>query len=328
MKSIKLSVALCTYNGERFLSEQLRSIETQTRQPDEIVICDDCSTDRTRTILREVSARAPFPVRLLQNSQNLGSTKSFERAISACAGDVIVLSDQDDSWYDDKLQVTEDLLLRHPDAGAIFGDADLVDENLDPLGYHLRQTTYFGPALRRQFENGKAFEALLTHNVVTGATMAFWSKYRDIVIPIPAQWIHDGWIAIVISSSANVIYADRPLIKYRQHSAQQLGAAKPSIARHFANTQASTNQEKYRGMPELYQLVYERLKEKVKLDLPQRSEELLREKIRHMGARAELSADHLRRVPTIAREFALNRYGRFGYGWKGAVRDLLVNLEK
>lgn len=328
MAKTTLSVALCTYNGERFLEEQLRSIANQSRLPDEVVICDDLSADRTMEILQECRSKAHFPIRILRNSKNLGSTKSFERAISACAGDIIVLSDQDDSWYEDRLQVTEEKLIQNPEAGAIFGDADIVDENLAPLGYRLRETTHFGPTLRAQFRDGRSFEALLAHNVVTGATMAFRSKHRDLLIPIPTQWIHDGWIAIVISAFADVIYLDRPLIKYRQHPSQQLGAIRKSIRQHIANTQGSYNKGKYRSMPGLYRQVYERLKGATALDLLPEFESLLQRKISHMSSRAELSTGHVNRVPVILKEFVLNRYGRFGYGWKGAVRDLLVNLEK
>ena len=93
-----LSVAMCTYNGSRHLSEQLESIGTQTRLPDELVICDDCSSDDTIRIIERFSASAPFAVRLEINTQNLGSTKNFEKAIRLCQGDLIALADQDDVW--------------------------------------------------------------------------------------------------------------------------------------------------------------------------------------------------------------------------------------
>ena len=200
------------------------------------------------------------------------------------------------------------------------------DKNLGPLGYRLRKTTYFEPALRQQFKNGEAFKALLAHNVVTGATMAFRSSFRNLVIPIPAQWIHDGWIAILIAAVANVAYLDRPLIQYRQHSSQQLGATKRSVRRHYANTQAPWNRKKYKDMPEQYRLVDERLKVASQFERSPEIGELLQKKISHMTRRAGLSVNPIWRVPTIAKELALNRYRRFGYGWKGAVRDLLVKL--
>src|SRR3954470_17842517 len=92
------SVAMCTYNGARFLGEQLASVAAQTRPPDELVVCDDRSTDETASLVRDFAAAAPFRVRLHVNERNLGSTRNFERAVSLCEGDLIALSDQDDEW--------------------------------------------------------------------------------------------------------------------------------------------------------------------------------------------------------------------------------------
>ena len=96
---MKASIALATYNGERYLQEQLNSFLHQTRLPDEIIACDDCSTDRTMDILESFAISALFAVYIYRNAINLGYTKNFERAISLCSGDVIFLSDQDDVWF-------------------------------------------------------------------------------------------------------------------------------------------------------------------------------------------------------------------------------------
>ncbi len=103
----RISIALCTYNGERFLNQQLASMAQQTRLPDELVVCDDRSTDRTLTMVREFAASAPYPVRIFQNEQNLGFAANFERAIRLCQGNLIALSDQDDIWYPIRLQRSE-----------------------------------------------------------------------------------------------------------------------------------------------------------------------------------------------------------------------------
>lgn len=309
------------------MPQQLQSIAAQSRLPDELVICDDRSSDATVEIVEEFTVQAPFPVRLIVNSENQGSTKNFEKAMSACRGTVIVPSDQDDFWYANRLQVAEDVLIERPDAGVVFADADIVDDELKPLGYRLFQSAHFNGRLQRQVEGGNAFEALLAHNFVTGATMAFRAEFLPLVAPIPSLWTHDGWIAILISAVANVICVDRPLIKYRQHSGQQFGARRRSIGAHLASTQESNNYESYRHMQEQYRLVYDRLQETFGFRIPQRRMTLLQEKIRHMSRRVELSRSHLRRVPAIATELVLNRYRRFGYGWRDVIRDLLVNLE-
>src|SRR5258708_37621369 len=103
MKEQLLSVAMCTYNGARFLPEQLESIAAQTKLPDELVVCDDRSTDGSVEIIRSFAQRAPFEIRLDINANNLGSTKNFEKAIGLCQGEIIALADQDDVWCPQKL---------------------------------------------------------------------------------------------------------------------------------------------------------------------------------------------------------------------------------
>ena len=117
---LSISIALCTYNGERFLRKQLDSYIQQTRLPDELVICDDGSKDRTLEILEEFAAKAPFSVRIYQNVQNLGWSKNFEKAINLCTGDLIALSDQDDEWLSHKLAKIEGFFVRGANTGYVL----------------------------------------------------------------------------------------------------------------------------------------------------------------------------------------------------------------
>src|SRR5262245_48111587 len=117
------SVAMCTYNGSRYLSAQLDSIGTQTRPPDELMICDDGSVDDTVQLIEKFADSAPFVVRLEVNSANLGSTKNFEKAIQRCKGDLIALADQDDVWLPRKLELLEAEFQRSPNVGLVFSDA-------------------------------------------------------------------------------------------------------------------------------------------------------------------------------------------------------------
>ena len=93
-----LSVAMCTYNGSKFIQDQLNSIINQSRLIDEIIIYDDCSTDATVAIINEYIEKHPGLIQLFQNKKNLKSTKNFENAISQCTGEYIFLADQDDVW--------------------------------------------------------------------------------------------------------------------------------------------------------------------------------------------------------------------------------------
>ena len=97
-KTLTISIAMTTYNGEKYLQEQLDSFLGQNRLPDELVVCDDGSQDRTMAILESFSSRAPFPVRIYRNSAKLGYSKNFEKAGSLCTGDIIAFSDEDDVW--------------------------------------------------------------------------------------------------------------------------------------------------------------------------------------------------------------------------------------
>lgn len=219
---------MCTYNGEKYLQEQLESIAWQTRLPDELVVCDDGSIDNTVEILNAFATIAPFPVHIFVNDINLGSTKNFEKAISLCKGDIIALSDQDDVWYSDKLMCIERVFLESAEVGLVFTDADIVDDKLNAMSYSLWEAINFNKRKQKKVLNGKALEFLIKGNFVTGATMAFHSKYKDIILPIPDDlllhiWVHDGWISILIASVGRITFLPKRLIKYRQHSSNQAG---------------------------------------------------------------------------------------------------------
>ena len=223
---MRISVAICTYNGAEFLPAQLQSIITQSRPPDEIVICDDRSSDDTQKLLAQFASESSVPIKLQINDQNLGSVKNFERAISLCTGDVIALSDQDDVWRNDKLHLFENVLNDSPSAGLVFSDAAIVDENLTPLNRRMWDEVGFDAHKRKLVRTGRALEVLITGWTVTGATMAFRSSFVKLSLPIPDEiaMIHDGWIALTIAAVADVVALDEPLIQYRQHAQQQIGA--------------------------------------------------------------------------------------------------------
>ena len=226
---MKISIALCTYNGAPYLQEQLSSILSQTRLPDELIICDDKSEDNTVDLIRELASRATFPVRLVVNKINLKSTKNFEKAISLCSGNIIVLSDQDDVWYPQKLMRIEKVFVDSPHISAVFTDGKICDASLNPLGYTLWESFGFNKKMQKKTASHRSFEVLIKRNVVTGATMAFRSEFKDLVLPIPNEWVHDGWIALLIASVSDLAIIHAPLIKYRQHNNNQIGALKKNF---------------------------------------------------------------------------------------------------
>ena len=219
---MKISVAMCTFNGARFLQEQLRSIGSQSRLPHEIVICDDGSTDATPSIVESFARSVSFPVRFRRNTANLGSTRNFEQAIRLCCGDTIALCDQDDSWVPEKLEIMAKLLERKPDIAGAFSDAVLIGEGDHALDASLWDSINF------RTQEQKAFAAdpvsfMLRTRVVTGAAFLFRARFVNQVTPIPQEWVHDAWIALILACLSRIEPVPEKLLRYRLHHAQQLG---------------------------------------------------------------------------------------------------------
>ncbi len=181
----RVSVALCTYDGARFLEAQLESLAAQTWLPDELVVCDDRSTDGTVAILESFARRAPFPVRIEVNPSTLRSTANFGKAIGLCTGDLIATCDQDEVWMPEKIACTVAAFAEDERRGLVFSDAEVVDEALQPRGYRLWQSAFVGSVQRRRFREGRGLDVLLRPWAVTGATMAFRDSWRPLLLPIP-----------------------------------------------------------------------------------------------------------------------------------------------
>jgi len=318
---VKLSVALCTFNGEQFLAEQLESFSRQTRLPDELIIRDDGSSDSTVALIRAYAERAPFPIRVEINQENLGSTSNFARTIALCAGDAIVLADQDDVWLPHKLETLERAFLAAPDAGFVFSDAEVVDEQLNPLGYTLWEAIRFAAREQDRFRDGQAFEALLRRYRVTGATMAFRACYRDLVLPIPSEWVHDAWIALVISAVAPCALIADSLVRYRQHGRQQHGGAKRGLFGQYLAAREMTR-ERCEAVAGRYTLALERLQ--YAGSVTQERLVLLGRKIEHYRQRSAMRQPQARRTPVVLREIWRGNYSRFSLGWKAIAQDMLL----
>lgn len=211
---MRLSIALCTYNGSAFLREQLDSFLAQSTMPDELVVCDDGSTDATLDILEQFSARAPFPVRVHRNVSNLGVRANFVQATGLCSGDFIALADQDDVWLPDKLERAERALLTTADPanGLYCTRLQYVDARLLPLGLSAVPT-------RIGFDNA------IVENIATGCSAVFGKGIRDLMIRSdPAHMeMHDWWIYLIASAFGAVIYDREPSLLYRQHGGSVTG---------------------------------------------------------------------------------------------------------
>lgn len=200
-----MSVAIATYNGADYLEEQLRSLLSQTRPPDELVACDDSSTDQTMEQLRAFAHSAPFPVEILQNTPRAGPMATFERAIDSCSGDLIALSDQDDLWLPKKLEQVENVFLDSEATLVVVHDLAIVDSSLRPTG-----PTQIGRIDQLRMPRS-------TH--VTGSATAFRSSIKPLLLPIPEiMRTYDAWIHAVGRALGARVVIDDVLSLYRRHA--------------------------------------------------------------------------------------------------------------
>jgi glycosyltransferase involved in cell wall biosynthesis len=322
---VRISIALCTYNGSAHLPQQLDSIAGQLLAPDELHIFDDASTDDCAGIARRFSTTARFAVSVHVNERNLGPTKNFEQAIAACDGDAIALCDQDDVWRPEKLARIAAEFERSPNLGFAFTDADVCDERAEPLGYTLWKSVGFTPMMRARLRRGRPFEVILRQNVVTGATMAFSSRFKPLVLPIDPRWVHDGWIALLIAATgAPVRISDEPMIRYRQHATQAIGALRRSLLQQYRNARDMSRQV-FAEHAEMYQAAYERLTA-VSHQFPVAPEVLamLEQKIQHFRTRSQIRLGERGRILSSVSELVSLRYRRYSMGWKSFAQDLFL----
>jgi glycosyltransferase involved in cell wall biosynthesis len=197
---------MTTYNGARYLAEQLDSFAAQTRLPDELVVGDDGSTDATQTILAEFAARAPFPVRVTSNPKQLGPSRNFAETILRCGGEVIMLSDQDDRWEAAKLKTMTDYLAAHPGCWLATHDAALMDGEGRPSGL-----TMGGQIMAAGGDPAR--------DLVAGCCMAIDARLARLYDPPPPTRTHDAWLTAIADLLDVRGWIAQPLIAYRRHGA-------------------------------------------------------------------------------------------------------------
>jgi glycosyltransferase involved in cell wall biosynthesis len=335
-RPMTLSVALCTFNGAPYLPQQLDSITAQTRPPEELVVCDDGSADATREILAEFASSAPFPVRLHEpEAAPLGPGRNFGRAIAACTGEVIVLCDQDDAWAGDRLQRVEAAFRDAPGLALFFSDADLIDERSRSRQRRLWEALGITPGMWLRFSRGDAAERvrmLCDGNLMTGATLAMRAEWRDLVLPIPEGWIHDAWIGMLLSATADVLMSPERTIRYRLHADQHVGIGvqaftwaqhalyRAQLVRRMTKRERQAFREISRGLSEARDRLADRAdRHPVAPEVLQ----VLSDKAVHFEARGRMdSLPH--RWSLVRSELAAGRYHRYSNGWPSVAKDVLL----
>jgi glycosyltransferase involved in cell wall biosynthesis len=316
-----VSIALATYNGGAHLGTQLDSYFVQERLPDELVLSDDGSTDGTLEIAREFAERAPFPVRVISNRRAKGFRGNFATAIESAEGELIALSDQDDVWLPAHLARLAETLEGEPSVLAVASDSECVDNELQPLGYTIRDSERLSATLRKAtMRRGRdQFGLVLRHRAVAGHGMAFRRSLVPAVLPFPDEWFHDQWIFLVGAALGRVDYVPDTLSKYRQHDSQSIAAEMKSVVTWAAQMQgqaSSAGQAETGRWTELLRRISEH-------GASAETTATLREKIDFLEFRASV-----REMPAPARtarttaNLLRGRYHRLGRGFYAYARDL------
>ena len=212
MSGPRISIAMATYNGARFIHEQLESFAAQTLLPDELVITDDGSTDSTLEIAESFARSAPFAVRIHRNPARLGFSRNFETAIARCEGDLIFLSDQDDVWLADKLAAVREVFDADPGIMAVLNGQIIADSALSHRGVTM-------------LENARAF-GMGPDRLVSGCATALRRSWARVLLPMPAEaddffeggfLAYDRWINELSVLLGVRAFVERPLQYFRRY---------------------------------------------------------------------------------------------------------------
>ncbi|HEV7948757.1 MAG TPA: glycosyltransferase [Glaciihabitans sp.] len=327
--SVTSSVALGTYNGAQYVGEQLASILGGSVLPTEIVVSDDGSTDTTLTEVREAlreAERRGIRTQIIEGRAG-GVTANFARAIAACSSEVVVLCDQDDRWHTSRLASA--LHAFEADATLLFqhANAALVDGAGSDLDLTLFEALSVRPEDRERINAGEAFEVYLRRNLATGATVAFRRSLLEAAAPLPAEWVHDEWLAMIAAAlgsgtgASTVAVTDAVLIDYRQHGSNQIGVAKPTLL-YRIQRMLGTDPNRNRLLATRSRILAKKLAELDGVSAERR--ELAEAKARFELHRATMPPGHLARIPAVWRASRGGGYQRFAsQGSLDILRDLL-----
>lgn len=218
------SVAMCTYNGEEYIKQQIDSILNQTLPPKEVIICDDGSTDSTPEIIQEYQERYPDIFKIYFNEKNLRSVKNFEKAISLCKEEIIFLSDQDDIWVIEKAEKMINFFKENPQIDVLATNGYCIDKDGK---VHEKYSLWDAPILLKEINQPINYYDIIlcASNIATGASMAIRADIIPSLFPFPIikDYHHDEWIATVAAEKGKFEMLTDKLFYYRIHDKQQVG---------------------------------------------------------------------------------------------------------
>jgi hypothetical protein len=319
-----ISVVLCTHNGAAYLREQVVSILRE--DPFELVLGDDASSDDSVRIVEDLvavhrDAGGSTELMVRRHDPALGVVANFADGLAHARGELVALSDQDDIWHEGKLATLAAAFDADPELLLVHTDARLVDASGSPTGLTLLQALEATPGERAGLEHGDAFATLLRRNLVTGATVMLRRRVVDAAAPFPGTWVHDEWLAAIASALGCLRLLPVPLIDYRQHGANQIGARRPTMSDRWAKLR-EPREPRASGLvarTEALVAALERLGDAV----PAEHLAAARARLAHEERRRALPRVPLARVPRIVRSVARGDYGRYSRGSIDVLRDLV-----
>ncbi len=221
----KIDILMATYNGEKYVREQIDSILSQTYTNFNLIISDDCSTDNTVSILKEYEKK-DNRITVYVQEKNLGYIKNFEFLLKQVKSEYFMLSDQDDVWLSQKVEKTYQKMIED-DVDLVFGDLFIVNEKLEIINDSMFKFLKVDKRLKKYHD----YKLIYMDNCVTGCTLMSKRKFLPLILPLPSSTkylVHDYWIALVVILNGKFSYMEEKYIKYRQHTQNQIGTDKIS----------------------------------------------------------------------------------------------------
>ena len=312
---------LCTYNGGRYLADQLASLSAQTRLPDILFVRDDGSTDETTEILRSFGASAPFPVDVRCNPDRLGYNLNFSSVLAEPATDLIALCDQDDIWYSQKLQVLCRLLADDTVAAGACADARRIAGDGRSLGSTVWQRLGFDAHHRHAMSATGELGPLLRNNVIPGSSLVLRSSFRDLLLPFSEHGFYDLWTAVLLQTVSYLAFAPEPLQEYRVHDQNAVGLDRPRYSLRRAARRRRRHVHEERAV--FSREVLERASAS-RYPIRPDTRARLDDWVAFNTFRANLPSHLIRRGGDVARELRRGGYASYGGSAMSAIYDLLL----
>ena len=221
----KVDILLATYNGEKYLREQLDSILNQSYTNFRLIISDDSSTDNTLEILKEYVEQDKRII-VYNQKNNLGVIKNFEFLLNKVENKYFMFCDQDDIWKTSKIEKSLEVI-ESTNSDLVYSDLEVVDQNLN-----VTYKSYWKlKGIDKKVKKYNNFNALYLNNFVTGCTIMSKKDLIKECLPLPTESkyvLYDYWITLILSQKHKITYIEEPLIKYRQHKNNTIGSKKKS----------------------------------------------------------------------------------------------------